>query len=111
MSDFLDTSFDHLSLSAKRQIDGILVRFERAWRQGRPRLEEYLEALPADARQALLTELLHLDIDYRRRAGEQPRAEDYLARFPAEEAVVRHLLPPSAKADTASDDAGRNTAS
>jgi serine/threonine protein kinase/WD40 repeat protein len=110
MSDFLDASFDYLPLSAKRRIDGILVRFERAWQQGRPRLEEFVEDLPPDQRQALLTELLHLDIDYRRRAGEQPRAEDYLARFPKEESVVRLLLPPSVKTDTAGD-TGRSSSS
>ncbi len=58
-------------------------RFEAAWKAGpRPRLEDYLAAVPEAERPALLRELLPLEIDYRRLAGEQPAAEEYLARFP-----------------------------
>jgi serine/threonine-protein kinase len=58
-------------------------RFEAAWKAGRrPRLEEHLAAVPEPDRPALLRELLLLEVDYRRLTGEQPAAEEFLARFP-----------------------------
>jgi serine/threonine-protein kinase len=59
-------------------------RFEAACKAGqRPRLEEHLAAVPELERPALLRELLPLEIDYRRLAGEQPSAAELLGRFPA----------------------------
>jgi len=59
-------------------------RFEAAWKAGqRPRVEDYLAAVPEPERPALLRELILLEIDYSRLAGEGPRAEDFLVRFPA----------------------------
>jgi serine/threonine protein kinase len=64
---------------AERECD----RFEAAWKAGqRPDLEDHLGAVPEAERSALLRELLLLEVDYRRLAGEQPRAEEFLARFP-----------------------------
>ena len=65
------------------RIDEICDRFEAAWKaRQRPALEDYLaegEGLP---RPALLRELLRLELDYRRRAGERPTRAEYRARFP-----------------------------
>jgi serine/threonine-protein kinase len=59
-------------------------RFEAAWKAGqRPRLEDNLAAVPEPDRPALLRELLLLEVDYRRLAGERLGAEEFLARFPA----------------------------
>ena len=78
-----------LSPSEARQVDQICDRFEAAWKAGpRPRPEDYLGGAAEPLRPALLRQLLLLDWDYRRRAGEAPRAADYLARFPGEAAVV-----------------------
>jgi tetratricopeptide (TPR) repeat protein len=58
-------------------------RFEAAWKAGhRPNIEEQLAAVPAPERPALLRELILLEVDYRRLAGEDPRADEFLARFP-----------------------------
>jgi serine/threonine protein kinase len=75
----------------ERQVNMVCDRFEGAWKIGRdgnqrPRLEDYLEAMPEPARSVLLRELIILDILYRRRAGEEPRAADY-ARFPSLDAA------------------------
>src|SRR5437763_1150746 len=52
-----------------------------AW-QGRAR-PEILAYLPAGAgRTRLLAELVHIDLEYRLRAGEAARVEEYLARYP-----------------------------
>ncbi len=66
-----------------RAIDQVCNRFEGAWRAGqRPRLEEYLTALPQAQRPVLLRELLPIEIDYRRAAGEDGLADEYRVRFP-----------------------------
>jgi serine/threonine protein kinase len=55
--------------------------FEDAW-HGRSR-PEILAYLPDGAgRTRLLIELVHVDLEYRLRAGEAARTEEYLARFP-----------------------------
>jgi serine/threonine-protein kinase len=66
-----------------RHRDQVCDRFEAAWQAGtRPCIEDYLAAIPQAQRPGLLRELILLEVDYRRLAGEQPRAEEFLARFP-----------------------------
>jgi superkiller protein 3 len=66
-----------------RRINAACNDFELAWLQGqRPCLEDYLGDTPEPERSALLRELVALDLDYRRQAGEDPQPEDYRARFP-----------------------------
>jgi WD40 repeat protein len=63
-------------------LERVLAAFEEAWQQGRrPALEDYLPAGP-DAPLTLLEELVHLDLEYRLKAGEPARVESYLERFP-----------------------------
>jgi hypothetical protein len=50
--------------------------------------EEYLSAVGESERSALLRQLLLLDWDFRRRAGDRPASGDYLARFPADQALI-----------------------
>jgi serine/threonine-protein kinase len=71
------------SVSVQQRVDAAWLRFEDAWKAGQfPRLEDFLdEALPAE-RALLLRELLRLELDYRRRRGDQPGAEEYKRRFP-----------------------------
>ena len=55
-----------LPTAADARIDALCDRFEDAWRQGgRPRLEDFLPAVPGPERPALL----RLDLHYRTRAG------------------------------------------
>jgi hypothetical protein len=71
-------------LAAARRIDAIANRFEDAWKAGqRPRIEDFVAAVPESEQAALLRELITLDLDYRRRLGEAPQPEDYHPRFPA----------------------------
>jgi serine/threonine-protein kinase len=75
-------------------------RFEAAWKAGqRPRIEDHLAAVPEPERSELLRELLPLEVDYRRLAGELPPAEEFLARFPTLdrawlEDVLSRTIPP-----------------
>jgi WD40 repeat protein/tRNA A-37 threonylcarbamoyl transferase component Bud32 len=76
---------DHgtLPLELARQIDQACDRFEQAWKMGqRPRPEAFLGDLAEPARSMVARELVQLDIDYRRLAGEVPKVDDYLSAFP-----------------------------
>src|SRR5438105_3074970 len=77
------------------RLEGAIKRFEEAWQHGRrPALAEYLPAA-ADERRALLVELIHIDLEYRLKAGEAARVETYLHDHPelaADRAVTLALL-------------------
>ena len=70
-----------LPLDLARRLDPVCDRFEDAW-LARPRIEDFLEDVAEADRPALLRELLWLDLDYRRRGGERPVAEEYRRRLP-----------------------------
>ena len=64
-------------------------RFERSWKKGtRPRIEDYLADLDEGHRQRLFDELLRVEIELRRRDGEEPKPDDYRHRFPAHAATI-----------------------
>src|SRR5262245_60748780 len=69
-------------LSVALRLERACDRFEAAWRQGRPALEDHLAGWRGPERAELLRQLLLLDLDYRRGRGEACRAEDYRGRFP-----------------------------
>src|SRR5262245_49192691 len=60
----------------------IVQRFRDAWKRAdSPPLDDYLPLHTAD-RRAVLVDLIRVDIDQRRRAGERPRVDAYLLRYP-----------------------------
>ena len=72
-----------LSTDAKT-VEHICQRFEDAWQAGgAPRLEDFLEQAPAADRDALLRDLLRLELSYRAGQGPGATPEEYQARFPA----------------------------
>jgi hypothetical protein len=76
----------HNAASRKGEIpshsEGILKRFEDAWRgPERPDLESY-RPTPRPGNTLLLFELVHIDLDFRLRHGEPARVEQYLERYP-----------------------------
>ncbi len=81
-----------LSPSEARQIDETCDRFEAVWKAGlRPHPEEYLSAVTEPVRLVLLRQLLLLDWDYRRHAGEEPATGDYQRRFPRDSSLVEDV--------------------
>jgi serine/threonine-protein kinase len=78
---------EDIPLELDLHLDEICDRYEASWkahgRAGPPRLEDFLEDPEGPAREALLRELILLEIYYRRRHGETPRAKDYTERFPS----------------------------
>jgi WD40 repeat protein len=84
MTKTTDSGQGTLPLTATRRINEVCNRFELAWQAGqRPRVEDYLGDTPEPERSALLVELVALEIDCRRQAGEAPQLDEYRARFPA----------------------------
>ncbi len=74
------------------RFDDVIRRFEQAWFNGdRPQIEQYLVENSDDSVR-LLVELAHADLEFRLRATETARVEDYLAQFPALAAVPEHVL-------------------
>jgi hypothetical protein len=74
---------DSLSLSQLSRLDEVCDRFEACWKAGEPpQIEDYLDADRQPYHPELLRELLLLDVEYRTRAGEDPSAAQYKARFP-----------------------------
>src|SRR5262245_28560386 len=76
-----------LPVSAARRVDEACHRFEVAWKTAlasgaAPNLDEFLADATPEERPVLLRELLRVEVHYRRRQGEEPRRDDYLARFP-----------------------------
>jgi serine/threonine protein kinase/DNA-binding phage protein len=84
---------DSLSLTVKRWIDDVCTRFEIAWQQEPPpRIEEFLGNARGSTRQVLLSELLGVEFDCRRERGHVLPVDDYLARFPDQEQLIREEI-------------------
>jgi serine/threonine protein kinase/Tfp pilus assembly protein PilF len=77
-------SLSDLPPSLARAVDQTCDRFEAAWQgDSRPSLEAFLAEASAELYPLLLRELIPLDVQYRRRAGERPGVQDYQQRFPS----------------------------
>jgi serine/threonine-protein kinase len=84
MSDTLPETGGTQAWDFESQIDEVCDLFEAAWKAGgRPRIEDYLKDSPAPARVALLRELIPLDMEYRKGAGDTVSEDDYRERFPS----------------------------
>jgi tRNA A-37 threonylcarbamoyl transferase component Bud32 len=72
------SDFENLPLELAKQVEQQCQRFEADWRANeQPCFEDFVPGVPEAGRQALVRELVLLDVFYRRQAGEQVRAEDY----------------------------------
>ena len=73
------------------QWEAVIAGFEEAWRQGRhPAIDECLPD-GGVAREQILIELVHVELELRLIAGEAARVEEYLSRYP-ELQEQRHSL-------------------
>jgi serine/threonine protein kinase len=82
MSEKAGTSPDGFTPSLLHRVDQVCDQFEAAWKTAastdqRPRIADYLGDRPEPERSALLRELIILEVEYRRQAGEQPQVDDY----------------------------------
>src|SRR5690242_4317833 len=83
------TGAEKLELDLVQRIDALCEQFETAWRRAeRPRLEDYLHALPGAAQAELFAELLRLEIELRFDQGQQAPPADLQERFPQDQARI-----------------------
>jgi serine/threonine protein kinase len=84
-----------LSPSEAQEVDRVCDAFEEAWKAGQhPRIEDFLSEKLEPVRAALVRQLLTVELEYRRRLGEQPKLEDYEMRFPSHQALLRETRSP-----------------
>ena len=75
-------SSDEVFSEEALRLDEIVERFEAAWRKGpRPAIDDFLP-LANIGRDAMLVELVHIELELRLKAGEPARVEEYLRRYP-----------------------------
>lgn len=92
---------------ARRVREPHLDEFEAAWNSGSPRIEDFLSRVAEQERAIFLEELLRTELEIRRTRGEQPTADEYVARFPHYEAVIGAVFDQtSAQVGPKSGDAG-----
>jgi adenylate cyclase len=80
---FDNSEYSHLLNSPGwSRCEALIQAFEEAWRRGEtPVLREYLRA-EGQERQALLLELIHIDLEFHLKAGEPSGVEEYLEEYP-----------------------------
>src|SRR5262249_14880611 len=84
---------DSLALSVDERIDEVCTRFEAAWQAGQgPRIEAFLGGVDGAECEALLRQLLRIELEYRCQGGSVPAVEEYLGRFPGYEALIREEI-------------------
>jgi hypothetical protein len=82
-----------LSLAAEQRVDRVCDLFESAWQSGdRPQIESYLARLPQSEQSVLFAEMVKIDINYLRQAGETPTPDDYCSRHSKYERVIRAIF-------------------
>ncbi|MBL8850398.1 MAG: serine/threonine protein kinase [Planctomycetaceae bacterium] len=81
------------SLAERIRREELLDQFENAWQNGpRPDLLQFVGELSQPRPVELQRELLRLDCEYRRRAGERPLASDYAGLWPDGAAEIDAIL-------------------
>lgn len=80
------------TLHRARHINQLCDEFEVAWRRTpRPVIEEFLALAPETERDDLLRELIGLEAEFRRRAGEQPKLDEYRCRFADRQHIINSV--------------------
>ena len=76
---------EETALPVSPQVDEVCDRFEQAWRNGeRPRIEDYLGLVAEAERHDLLRELILVEAELRKQAGEALSPGEYCERFPGD---------------------------
>lgn len=93
-----------IDLEVALQVDSVCDAFELSWKDGnRPDLKDYLHTTSAPAK-TLFVELVLIDINYRRKAGELPVLDEYVSRFPELGPALENVTVPVAQSQEASQD-------
>jgi serine/threonine protein kinase/tetratricopeptide (TPR) repeat protein len=71
------------TLASWNRRERIVEAFEEAWESGKqPRLVDFLEGLDENQRRSVLLELIRVDLEFRLKADQPARVEDYLKDYP-----------------------------
>ena len=82
-------------------VDIICNRFRAALRgRDRPEIGDYLAEASDEDRPGLLEELITMEVQWRRRRGEMPAIEEYLARFSDASDAITAIFATSPSTDT-----------
>ena len=83
MSEVMRASAAHSAEPILAWIDDVADAFEAEWHKGEPpSIAAFLGAASGERRRALLDELVQIDLEYRRRAGDWRCLTDYAREFP-----------------------------
>lgn len=86
---------DPPSTGSWSRLEELIEAFEHAWRAGPlPNIDDFLRGESSE-QEALLVELIHVDLEFRIKAGEAARVESYFDRYPRlthDSAAVLDLL-------------------
>lgn len=96
------------SVNVFEQISQICRDFRKQISQGRsPRIENFLSAVSDDGRETLFSNLLEIEINFRRSKGQNPTSEEYLKRYSQFARQVRRAFfePTMASVDSGDGDA------
>ncbi len=81
------------TMEVLEQIDSLCDRFERDWKTNQsPLLEDYLAQAQDLDWSFVFRELLLVELQSRRRLGENPTPEEYILRFPKAEELIRAVF-------------------
>lgn len=84
---------DHPEPKLLRQFDAICDAFEADWKNHqRPKLADFLHSTSIEQQSGLLRMLLPLDWEYRCKAGETPRVDEYQAQWPEFAQLIEDVL-------------------
>ncbi|QDT98029.1 WD40 domain-containing protein [Gimesia aquarii] len=72
----------HISVVDQKTVEKIVERFEVAWQTATPPAIEDFVPETGHLRTVVIIELVHSDLDFRIKAGERVRIEEYFNRFP-----------------------------
>ena len=74
-----------------RLVDQLCDDFESHWRSGSsPQIEEYLSRVPSSNHRDLLSQLIGIELHWRKQRDDDPDAQEYYRRFPQDVDLVDH---------------------
>ena len=92
-----DYPTDSLPVEQRQQIDRLADQFERNSRPANSRESKTTSRQLPELRSHLLKELITVEVELRRAAGQQPQAEDYRQRFPDEQEIIEAVFQPKSR--------------
>jgi len=81
------------SINVFDDIQSLCKDFRRQLKRGeRKRIEDFLVSVGESSREMLFQNLLLIDVEFRRRRKENPSSDEYVARFPQFDRLIRQVF-------------------